>query len=127
MKFHFGNVSYSLLKETQDEIGLSQYSVVGFHITSSPFTYQRQIFLPILLHPFNQVTALHKGDKQGINQQNLIGNQFHVTLRILEYSDLNNDMCKFESSQLGESRAQSADFLGRLQQTYRAVNCPINH
>jgi len=37
----------------------------------------------------NQITTLHKGNEQGIDQQNLNRNRFHVTLRILILQQIN--------------------------------------
>jgi len=68
------------------------------------FYYARHLRIVYEKHllRYIKVTSFHKRKKQGINHKLLIGNQFHITLRII------SPIILFKS-QKDESRAQSAD------------------
>ena len=72
---------------------------------------------------FQVVTPLHIWDKQGIYRQ-IKKNLLIVSLLIshVESNHLNTDICKIESSQEDESRAQSADF-SKAYRKSRAFSC----
>ena len=65
-----------------------------------------------------RVTSLHRWNKQGI--KSVIDS---LLITPVEWSYLNTDMRKFETSQKEESRAQSADSSKTYRKPSRAFNC----
>ena len=89
------------------------------HTSKTPHVKRTQMVVTVRFTI--RVTSLPRWNKQGIK----IFFIDSLLITPVEWSYLNTDMHKFETSQKEESRAQSADSSKAYRKLSRAFNCPL--